>query len=131
MYVSVPAMMQSTKVPTSALQSDSVFDLMKKRVAANVERVKKIDGVFQYNITKDGATVATWTVDLKRPSVYQGPPQTGKADCTLTLADEDMVQIASGKLNPQAAFIQGKLKVAGNIMLTQKLSALLREESKL
>jgi putative sterol carrier protein len=38
---------------------------------------------------------------------------------------------ASGKLNPQTAFIQGKLKVAGNIMLTQKLAALLREESKL
>lgn len=38
---------------------------------------------------------------------------------------------ATGKLNPQAAFIQGKLKVAGNIMLTQKLSALLKEESKL
>jgi putative sterol carrier protein len=38
---------------------------------------------------------------------------------------------ASGKLNPQTAFIQGKLKVAGNIMLTQKLSALLKEESKL
>ncbi|GFG30340.1 hypothetical protein Cfor_01575, partial [Coptotermes formosanus] len=119
------------KAQTSALQSDSVFDMLKKRVAANVERVKKINGVFQYNITKDGATVATWTVDLKKPSVYQGPPQTGKADCTLTLADQDMVQIASGKLNPQAAFIQGKLKVAGNIMLTQKLSALLKEESKL
>jgi hypothetical protein len=50
------------QVQTSALQSDSVFDLMKKRVAANVERVKKIDGVFQYNITKDGATVATWSM---------------------------------------------------------------------
>jgi len=119
------------KAPTSALQSDSVFDMMKKRVAANAERVKKINGVFQYNITKDGATVTTWTVDLKTPSVYQGPPQSGKADCTLTIADEDMVHIASGKLNPQTAFMQGKLKVAGNIMLTQKLSALLKEESKL
>jgi putative sterol carrier protein len=38
---------------------------------------------------------------------------------------------ASGKLNPQAVFIKGKLKVAGNIMLTQKLPALLKEESKL
>jgi 3-hydroxyacyl-CoA dehydrogenase/3a,7a,12a-trihydroxy-5b-cholest-24-enoyl-CoA hydratase len=119
------------KVQTSALQSDSVFDLIKKRVAANTERFKKISGVFQYIITKDGATAATWTVDLQTPSVHQGPPQSGKADCTLTLADEDMVQIASGRLNPQTAFIQGKLKVAGNIMLTQKLSALLKEESKL
>ncbi|XP_021941892.1 peroxisomal multifunctional enzyme type 2 [Zootermopsis nevadensis] len=70
-------------------------------------------------------------LDLKKANVYQGPPQAGKPDCTLTLADDDMVQIASGKLSPQAAFIQGKLKVAGNIMLTQKLSALLKEESKL
>jgi hypothetical protein len=44
------------------LQSDSVFDMMKKRVAANPERVKKIGGVFQYNITKDDSTAATWSV---------------------------------------------------------------------
>jgi len=36
--------------------------MMKKRVAANAERVKKINGVFQYNITKDGATVTTWSM---------------------------------------------------------------------
>lgn len=119
------------KVSRPALQSDSVFDMMKKRIAANPERVKKIGGVFQYNITKDGSTVASWTVDLKNATLYQGQPQAGKPDCTLTLADEDMVQIASGKLSPQTAFIKGKLKVAGNIMLTQKLAALLKEESKL
>jgi len=50
------------QVQTSALQSDSVFDMMKKRVAANAERVKKINGVFLYNITKDGATAATWSM---------------------------------------------------------------------
>jgi len=119
------------KAQTSGLQSDGVFDMMKKRLEADIERYKKINAVFQYNITKDGATAGTWTVDLKMPAVYQGPPQSGKADCTLTMADEVMVQIASGKLNPQTAFIQGKLKLAGNIMLTQKLSALLKEESKL
>jgi hypothetical protein len=41
--------------------------MMKKRVAANPERVKKISGVFQLNITKDCATVATW-------SMYPNPP---------------------------------------------------------
>jgi hypothetical protein len=35
-------------------------------------------------------------IDLKKNAkVYQGQPQTGKPDCTLTLADEDMVQIVS------------------------------------
>lgn len=47
---------------TSALDSDGVFDLLIKRVAANPERAKKIGGVFQYNITKDGNTVATWSM---------------------------------------------------------------------
>ena len=52
----------SVQAQTSALQSDSVFDMIEKRVAANPERFKKISGVFQYNITKDGATVATWSM---------------------------------------------------------------------
>jgi hypothetical protein len=34
-------------------------------------------------------------IDLKNAKVYQGEPQAGKPDCTLTLADEDMVQIVS------------------------------------
>jgi hypothetical protein len=36
-------------------------------------------------------------VDLKNASLYQGQPQAGKPDCTLTLADEDMVQIVSNQ----------------------------------
>jgi hypothetical protein len=36
-------------------------------------------------------------VDLKNATVYQGQPQAGKPDCTLTLADEDMVQIVSNQ----------------------------------
>jgi hypothetical protein len=53
--------MMLVQASTPALQSDTVFDMMKKRVEANPERVKKINGVFQYNITKDGSTVATWS----------------------------------------------------------------------
>jgi len=37
---------------------------------------------------------------------------------------------ALGKLNPQMAFMKGKLKIKGNIMLAQKLKAL-NTESKL
>ena len=49
---------------------------------------------------------------------------------TLTLEDEDMVGLVTGKLNPQKAFMGGKLKLKGNIMLTQKLQGLLKDQAK-
>lgn len=69
-------------------------------------------------------------LDLKNASVVEGPPK-GKADTTLTVSDDDFVEIALGKLNPQTAFMKGKLKITGNIMLTQKLVPLLKTEAKL
>lgn len=67
---------------------------------------------------------------MKKGEVFAGTP-TGKVDTTLTVADADMVDIALGKLNPQQAFMKGKLKITGNIMLTQKLVPLLKTEAKL
>ena len=37
----------------------------------------------------------------------------------------------SGSLKPQAAYMQGKLKVQGNIMLTQKLQSIIGDGAKL
>lgn len=68
---------------------------------------------------------------MKTPAVYEGAPKDIKADTTLTVSDGDMVDLALGKLNPQVAFMKGKLKITGNIMLTQKLVPLLKADSKL
>ena len=41
-------------------------------------------------------------LDLKNPpgEVYRGPPK-GKADCTLTMSDDDLVKMATGELDAQ------------------------------
>lgn len=49
----------------------------------------------------------------------------------MTVSDGDLVDIASGTLGPQVAYMKGKLKIAGNIMLAQKLGPLLKSEAKL
>lgn len=70
-------------------------------------------------------------MDLKNAKIYEGSPKEGKPNTTLTVSDDDFVDMALGKLNPQAAFMKGKLKVAGNIMMAQKLAPLLKTEAKL
>ena len=66
-----------------------------------------------------------WTVDLKSGSgsVTEGPAKP-KADCTLTLSDDDLVGLFDGSLDAMKAFMGGKLKIGGHVMLAQKLKAL-------
>ncbi|CAL7948825.1 unnamed protein product [Xylocopa violacea] len=107
------------------LESDAVFKALDDYVKANTDKVKKINAIFLYHILLKSKPQATWTLDLKKGEVYRGMPKSGNADTTLTLEDVDMVQMALGKLNPQTAFMQNKLKISGNIMLAQKLKSLM------
>ena len=95
--------------------------------------VKSIGCVFQWNITgKDGKVAAQWTTDLKNGagSIYTGPAKP-KADCTLTLGDETFVGLTDNSVDPMKAFMSGKLKISGNVMLAQKLQALFKQQAKL
>ncbi|XP_062237672.1 peroxisomal multifunctional enzyme type 2 [Platichthys flesus] len=115
------------------LQSELVFAEIGRRVKdLGSELVKKVNAVFGWEITKDGKTMAQWTIDLKNGSgcVHEGP-FSGKTDVTLTVSDEDFMEVVQGKLNPQKAFFSGKLKVRGNIMLSQKLEVILKDHAKL
>uniref|UniRef100_A0A146PI63 Peroxisomal multifunctional enzyme type 2 n=1 Tax=Fundulus heteroclitus TaxID=8078 RepID=A0A146PI63_FUNHE len=115
------------------LQSELVFAEIGRRVAdLGSELVKKVNAVFGWEITKDGKKAADWTIDLKNGSgsLLKGP-YGGKADVTFTVSDEDFMQVVTGKLPPQKAFFSGKLKVRGNIMLSQKLEVILKDYAKL
>ncbi|XP_076750161.1 peroxisomal multifunctional enzyme type 2 [Xylocopa sonorina] len=107
------------------LESDAAFKGLDDYIKANMKQVKEINAVFIYHILLNGKPQATWTLDLKKGEVYRGMPKSGKADTTLTIEDADMVQMALGKLKPETAFQQRKLKISGNIMLAQKLKLIM------
>ena len=87
------------------------------------EKANKINSVYAFCITGDDG--GDWIVDLTKPD--GGEVRAGKeeAQCTITVADSDFVDIVTGKLNGQMAFMAGKLKVAGDMGLAMKLQVIL------
>ena len=49
-----------------------------------------------------------------------------KADCMIGMEDKDLVAMFKGKMNPQAAFMNGRIKLKGNMMLAMKLGELIK-----
>lgn len=47
------------------------------------------------------------------------------ADCTLQLGWDDFLSMSQGKLDPTMAFMQGKLKVLGDMSIAMKLQPIL------
>lgn len=87
--------------------------------------VKKVGGVFAFKV-KDGPNgrEATWVVDVKNGKGSVSNDSGKTADCTLSIGDEDLLNLMTGKLNPQTAFFKGKLKITGNMGMAMKLQNL-------
>jgi len=96
---------------------------MPERLQKKPDVVSKINAVYQFNITGPGG--GHWSVDCTKPG---GQVATGKvptAKCTVNCADSDFLSIVNGKLNPQMAFMSGKLKIQGDMGLAMKLQQIL------
>lgn len=99
----------------------SIFARMAIRVAENPDLANKIGASFQFNLTGDQG--GAWLIDLKESAEVRSG-NLDRADCTIAMSDVDFVALATGKLNPMAAFTSGKLKLQGNPMLAMKLQGL-------
>ncbi|EPQ26468.1 uncharacterized protein PFL1_06116 [Pseudozyma flocculosa PF-1] len=97
--------------------------------------MKQVNGTFQLNIKPSPGSgckdeVYHFYVDLRKTGeIRPGPaPKRPKPDVVMTVSDKDMVALSMGKLNPQMAFLKGKIKVKGNIMLGLRLQTVLLTE---
>uniref|UniRef100_A0ABM5G7U6 Sterol carrier protein 2 n=1 Tax=Pogona vitticeps TaxID=103695 RepID=A0ABM5G7U6_9SAUR len=115
-----------TKAAVEGFKADLVFKEIEKKLQEEGEQyVKKIGGIFAFKV-KDGpgGKEATWIVDVKNGKGCVDFNSDKKADCTITMADSDLLALMTGQMNPQTAFFQGKLKIAGNMGMAMKLQNL-------
>jgi len=87
---------------------------------------KKTNTIFEIQIKNKEGVEATWTIDVKNePKVHKGAGN-AKPGVTLIMGDETFQALADGKLDGQRAFMSGKLKTKGNMMLATKLDTVLK-----
>ncbi|QRW03708.1 chaperone protein DnaJ [Ceratobasidium sp. AG-Ba] len=102
---------------------DKLSDAQKK------QQIKKTNGIFELRVSNAEKKEAVWTIDLKKEGTVKKGPATGKPDVTILLSDgvfKTFSELAAGTLNGQKAFMTGKLKTKGNMMLATKLEAVLK-----
>jgi 3-hydroxyacyl-CoA dehydrogenase/3a,7a,12a-trihydroxy-5b-cholest-24-enoyl-CoA hydratase len=112
--VAAPA---SPPSPTSA----DIFAAIGRYVRENADAVKKVGIVYQFALTDPAST---WTVDLKNGSGSVAAGEAAPPECRLELSDADFMAMCTGQADPQKLYFGGKLKIAGNVMASQKLTFL-------
>mmetsp|Transcript_35250 Transcript_35250/g.51791 ORF Transcript_35250/g.51791 Transcript_35250/m.51791 type:complete len:125 (-) Transcript_35250:56-430(-) len=106
--------------------SSEIFAAMGEAVEGSRGKTlqKKFKGSVVFIMKETGEK---WSLDLKSDStsVKKGDSDMSKPDLTVTVSEEDMIQMVNNKLNPQQAFMKGKLKIKGKMNLAMKLTVII------
>ncbi|MDO8519601.1 MAG: SCP2 sterol-binding domain-containing protein [Deltaproteobacteria bacterium] len=107
-----------------ALTAKEIFEeKIPQKLIDNAEKIKTINAVYEFKLA--GGDPDVWTLDLTQPGGKICTGSTGQAKCTVSIAIADLSDIVEKKLNPQMAFMSGKLKVVGDMGLALKLGNVL------
>lgn len=93
------------------------FDTVSKRF--NPTAAKGLDAVCQFNIT--GEQSGKWYVIVKDGGCQVREGEAEKPNVTLTMPSETWLGMVNKQVSGMQAFMTGKLKVSGDIMLAQRI----------
>ncbi len=97
-----------------------VFDEMLKHF--NPKAASGINATYQFNISGPEGGIWAFKIENGVCNLIKGGVPTPSVE--IALADKDWMAIREGKLNSQMAFMQGKLKIKGDMNLAMKLQTM-------
>ncbi len=100
-----------------------VFDLLPQYFRP--EKARDVRAVVQFHITGPGGGDWVVRVDQGRLTVESGASQE-PADLTVTVSAEHYWALLRGEMDPLAAYMRGRLRIAGDLKLAYRLQDLFR-----
>jgi putative sterol carrier protein len=107
----------------------TIEELMSRMPAAFIpEKAQGVDAIIQFKFT--GAEASDWHVAIKDGAcqVMKGVTSL-QPNMTLTADSGDFIKLITGELDPMQAFMQGKLKLQGDLNLAMKLTQMFKVRS--
>jgi 3-hydroxyacyl-CoA dehydrogenase/3a,7a,12a-trihydroxy-5b-cholest-24-enoyl-CoA hydratase len=113
-----PAPQAAAKAASARVaRAPEIIGALEKRLGES-SLAGEVGAVIQLNVT---APDDSWTLHLKEGKGRITPGKSNDADTTLTIADEDLVQLARGTLSARELFQRGKLRVDGDVRIAHRL----------
>ena len=85
------------------------------------EKANGVNAVIQYNLS--GEEGGEWIVSIKDGQCTVQKGTSPNANMTLMADAQDYKDVITGKMNPMTAFMNGKLRLAGDLNLAMKLTS--------
>jgi putative sterol carrier protein len=96
--------------------------LFKAAEAVDTDAIADTSAVIQYNISSP----VHHRFEAGRLTTHDGTA--AEPDVTVTVSDEDLIRLFRGEIKPVAAVFSGRMKVRGDLLLAQKLLALINRD---
>ena len=121
-----------------AMKSEQVFtnikQLLKCASDSQKEAYQKYNAVCLIELTDAEGNKQLWLLTLKdkleAEQIEKEKADGIKADARITMKDADFYDLSCGNLAGQKAFMTGKMKIKGNLMLVTKLEKFLQSSMK-
>lgn len=90
--------------------------------SADAEKLKGMDATILFDVSGEDGGQWTVTIDNGQVDVEEGT--TESPTITVEATAQNLKALIKGELNPMAAFMQGKLKVKGDMSMAMQLQKL-------
>ncbi len=98
-----------------------VFAEINSRLESDPSKVGGLNAIYAFDLNGE-----PYHITLGDGKGEAGPGAPENPNITITMAPEDFVDLATGKLDGTRAFMSGKLKIKGDMALAMKLQSVLR-----